>query len=68
MLKPGEVAKLFRVDPKTVSRWAANDRFVMVRTPNGHRRYTVDSVRAYLIEEGMTGDQADIAIDRVIRA
>lgn len=39
LLTPGEVAKLFRVDPKTVTRWAAAGRIPSVRTPGGHRRF-----------------------------
>lgn len=38
-LLPSEVAELFRVDPKTVARWAAVGRIRSVRTPSGHRRY-----------------------------
>jgi len=39
LLTPGEVAALFRVDPKTVTRWAASGRISSIRTPGGHRRY-----------------------------
>lgn len=39
MLKPAEVAALFRVDPKTVTRWADRGLLNPVRTPLGHRRY-----------------------------
>src|SRR5262249_58425519 len=38
LLTPGEVAALFRVDPKTVTRWAASGRISSIRTPGGHRR------------------------------
>ena len=41
-----EVARLFRVDPKTVTRWARSGRLRCVRTPGGHRRYFTDEVRA----------------------
>jgi len=37
LLTPGEVASLFRVDPKTVTRWAASGRITSIRTPGGHR-------------------------------
>ena len=37
LLTPGEVAALFRVDPKTVTRWAASGRITSIRTPGGHR-------------------------------
>jgi excisionase family DNA binding protein len=39
MLTPGEVAALFRVDPKTVARWAAAGRLPSVKTPGGHHRF-----------------------------
>lgn len=51
LLTPGEVAKLFRVDPKTVSRWAAAGRLPYIRTPGGHRRFLESDVKA-LIENG----------------
>ncbi|HEX8866244.1 MAG TPA: BldC family transcriptional regulator, partial [Lentzea sp.] len=38
LLTPGEVANLFRVDPKTVTRWATAGRIGSIRTPGGHRR------------------------------
>ena len=39
LLTPAEVAKLFRVDPKTVTRWAKAGKLTAVRTLGGHRRY-----------------------------
>lgn len=48
LLTPGEVARLFRVDPKTVTRWAAAGRLECVRTPGGHHRFWESSVRALL--------------------
>lgn len=39
LLNPGEVARIFRVDPKTVTRWAKNGKISSVRTPGGHRRF-----------------------------
>lgn len=47
-LTPGEVARLFRVDPKTVTRWAARSRIVSFRTPGGHRRFRVGVIRELL--------------------
>jgi excisionase family DNA binding protein len=52
-LTPGEVAALFRVDPKTVTRWAAAGRIGSIRTPGGHRRFRESEVRALLEGEGM---------------
>ena len=48
LLTPGEVASLFRVDPKTVTRWAAAGRISSIRTPGGHRRFRESEVRALL--------------------
>lgn len=39
LLTPGEVAKIFRVSPKTVARWAAVGMLPVVRTPGGHGRF-----------------------------
>ena len=48
LLTPGEVAALFRVDPKTVTRWAATGLITSLRTPGGHRRFREAEVRALL--------------------
>jgi excisionase family DNA binding protein len=48
LLTPSEVAKLFRVDPKTVTRWAKSGRLTSIRTLGGHRRYKDSEVRALL--------------------
>jgi excisionase family DNA binding protein len=39
LLTPGEIAKLFRVDPKTVTRWAHSGRLPSITTPGGHKRF-----------------------------
>lgn len=43
-MSPGEVAKLFDVDPKTVTRWARAGKLRCIRTLGGHRRYSVTDV------------------------
>lgn len=48
LLTPGEVARLFAVDPKTVTRWARTGRLTAVRTLGGHRRYPATQVYALL--------------------
>ncbi|NUS74205.1 MAG: BldC family transcriptional regulator [Corynebacteriales bacterium] len=50
LLTPAEVASLFRVDPKTVTRWAAAGRLPSLRTPGGHRRFRSSDVYALLGE------------------
>jgi excisionase family DNA binding protein len=50
LLTPGEVASLFRVDPKTVTRWASAGRIGSIRTPGGHRRFRESEVRSMLAD------------------
>ncbi|SDZ36744.1 DNA binding domain-containing protein, excisionase family [Micromonospora pattaloongensis] len=57
LLTPGEVAALFRVDPKTVTRWAAAGRIGSIRTPGGHRRFRESEVRALLEGEGVLEEE-----------
>ena len=48
LLTPSEVATLFRVDPKTVTRWAKAGKLASIRTLGGHRRYRESEVRLLL--------------------
>lgn len=48
MLRPREVALLFKVDPKTVTRWAKSGRLTPVVLPSGHRRYRMSDVEALI--------------------
>jgi len=48
LLTPAEVAALFRVDPKTVTRWAKAGKLTSIRTLGGHRRYRAAEVRLLL--------------------
>jgi excisionase family DNA binding protein len=48
LLTPAEVASLFRVDPKTVTRWAKAGKLSCIRTLGGHRRYRASEVRQLL--------------------
>jgi excisionase family DNA binding protein len=50
LLTPSEVASLFRVDPKTVTRWAKAGKLTSIRTLGGHRRYKESEVKALLSE------------------
>ncbi|MFD4195859.1 MULTISPECIES: BldC family transcriptional regulator [Amycolatopsis] len=59
LLTPGEVAALFRVDPKTVTRWATAGRIGSIRTPGGHRRFRESEVNALLAE--LTTDASEPA-------
>ena len=53
LLTPHQVAELFRVDPKTVARWASNGWIGSIRTPGGHRRFRESEVRALLAERAV---------------
>jgi excisionase family DNA binding protein len=57
LLTPAEVAALFRVDPKTVTRWAKAGKLTSIRTLGGHRRYKESEVKTLLkvITENNTG-------------
>lgn len=48
LLTPGEVAKLFHVNPRTVTRWARSGKITSVRTLGGHRRYLQREIEALL--------------------
>jgi excisionase family DNA binding protein len=75
LLTPGEVAALFRVDPKTVTRWASAGRIGSIRTPGGHRRFRESEVRALLRGEATdmvvpaqpTPSTVDLAARRLAR-
>lgn len=49
LLTPAEVAKLFRVDPKTVTRWAQAGKLNFIRTLGGHRRFSKAEVEEHLL-------------------
>jgi excisionase family DNA binding protein len=50
LLTPSEVAALFRVNPKTVTRWARAGKLTAIRTLGGHRRFRVSEIRRCLEE------------------
>jgi len=54
LLTPAEVATMFRVDPKTVTRWARAGKISAIRTLGGHRRFRAAKIRRFLeqVEEG----------------
>jgi excisionase family DNA binding protein len=55
LLTPAEVAALFRVNPKTVTRWARAGKITAIRTLGGHRRFRATEIRRCL-------DQLDFEI------
>ena len=48
LLTPSEVAAIFRVDPKTVTRWAKVGKLSSIRTLGGHRRFREEEVKMLL--------------------
>ena len=48
LLTPREVAELFGVDPKTVTRWAKAGKLTSIRTLGGHRRFRKSEVASVL--------------------
>lgn len=54
LLTPSEVAAMFRVNPKTVTRWARAGKISAIRTLGGHRRFRAAEIKRFLeqVEEG----------------
>ena len=50
LLTPAEVAQLFRVNPKTVTRWARAGKLPAIRTLGGHRRFRASEIKRCLEE------------------
>ncbi|CAB4984548.1 MAG: MerR family transcriptional regulator [Actinobacteria bacterium] len=48
LLTPGEVATMFRVSPKTVTRWHQTGKISAIRTPGGHRRFRAKEIKQLL--------------------
>lgn len=65
LLLPHEVAAMFRVNPQTVTRWAAQNRLPSVKTIGGHHRFKQSVIFALLnrSEEHPTGDGRCTASD-----
>jgi excisionase family DNA binding protein len=59
LLTPGEVAALFRVDPKTVTRWAKAGRIASIRTLGGHRRFPAGQFTTALTPTATTEPAVD---------
>jgi excisionase family DNA binding protein len=53
LLTPAQVAELFKVNPKTVTRWARAGKISAVRTLGGHRRYRAAEILALLGDDAL---------------
>ena len=59
LLTPAEVGRIFRVNPKTVTRWAITGKIKAVRTLGGHRRFYRSEIdRA--IKEAIDADEREV--------
>ena len=56
LLTPAEVARLFRVNTKTVSRWERAGKLTAIRTLGGHRRYRAADIRSFMVADTVVGD------------
>jgi excisionase family DNA binding protein len=54
------VARLFRVSPKTVTRWAQLGKLPAMRTLGGHRRFRLSLVREVLAQAQLTEELPEI--------
>lgn len=66
LLKPCEVARLFRVDSKTVQNWAHEGKIFRMQTLGGHGRYRESEVRRLLAEQGVSSADADTMVASVL--
>jgi len=53
---------MFRVDPKTVTRWAKAGKLSSIRTLGGHRRYRESEVHTLLESNGRIVAEEDLPI------
>lgn len=54
LMTPGEVAKIFKVTSKTVTRWAKEGKISFITTPGKHKRFWKSEVRRFLQEKKAT--------------
>jgi excisionase family DNA binding protein len=62
LLTVGQVAELFRVDPKTVTRWARDGKLPYLATPGGHRRFSEKLIAQYMVDNHVirVGDEEKV--------
>lgn len=67
VLKPSQVARLFKVNEKSALRWLHDGRLAGWRTPGGHWRASASVVRDALVEGGVSPDEAAEMVAAVLR-
>lgn len=60
-MRTAEVARLLHVSPKTVSRWAKEQKLPYVKTLGGHRRFPADAIRE--IASRLDGQELEKRVD-----
>ena len=55
LMTPAEVGRVFRVDARTVTRWARSGKLRAIKTPGGTRRFRAIDVAAALKAGTSTG-------------
>ena len=68
LMTPSEVASLFRVDPKTVTRWADAGKLTAVRTLGGHRRYLHEEFQSLLTDSSPAPANPSSQIEEIVSA
>lgn len=68
LLTPAEVAAMFRVEGKTVTRWAVAGKLSSIRTLGGHRRFPEAEVLALLRGETTRAAVADAGGEQATQA
>jgi excisionase family DNA binding protein len=63
-----EVAHLFRVGVSSVKRWTDDGELESVRTPGGHRRYTLDALHRFAAIRGLSAARLPELADSLLRA
>ena len=68
LLTPSEVAAMFRVNPKTVTRWARAGKISAIRTLGGHRRFRASEIRQFLDRSKSTrSSEHPVGVHRQLR-
>jgi excisionase family DNA binding protein len=66
LFTPAEVAAIWNVDPKTVTRWARAGKMRCIRTLGGARRYYRGEVEGRLEGRPLSDAQYDALMDRAV--